>query len=325
MAGTGDVIVTSDTGATSTDAGGWTYLVAGVITDVTPLVGQEGTRVVLAGTHLHGGGTRTAHVVVAGIPVAAIVRDHDTLVVVELAYGFNVSGLVVLTSDTGAVTTSSVNFSYIVPGEVTSVLPANGREGTRVVIQGTALLGGGEFIASVTLAGFPIVLGQNVSNTRIEGSVSAGGFPALPLRGNVVITANTGARILQRDGFLYEPAGEISTVFPEFGQLGTVVTLTGAFFRGGGNYIADVHFAGVPVSRILNESDTSVTVVAGAATTSGVSEIVIFADTGALLRLEAGWRYLNQSSIASVFPQSGQRGTCNLTPGCLVIWPPGVL
>jgi hypothetical protein len=81
-AGSGDVVLISESGATVTKANGWTYLPRGNVTAVSPNSGQHGTVVSISGTNLLAGATTFVDVKLAGVSVDTISFANDTLVVV---------------------------------------------------------------------------------------------------------------------------------------------------------------------------------------------------------------------------------------------------
>jgi len=98
--------------------------------------------------------------------------------------------------------------------------------------------------------------------------------------GDIIITALSGAVVSLEDGFGYKKASQIAEVNPAAGQLGTVVTVTGAHLRGSGANVTKVTLAGVEAD-IQSESNTVIIVVAAAGSTS-TGDVVVVADTGAL-------------------------------------------
>ena len=153
--GTGDVLVTSNTGATAVLKDAWTYVTPAKINSVNPSIGQTGTRVVISGTNLYGGGVKVDTVVVCGIPVEQIVTNLADLIVVIVGDGNNLpDGDVVLTANTGAITSLTGAFTYIEKGYVASIAPNHGREGTRIAVTGVNLFGGGDYLDTISLAGF---------------------------------------------------------------------------------------------------------------------------------------------------------------------------
>ena len=112
-------------------------------------------------------------------------------------------------------------------------------------------------MATVDLAGERATI-VNESDTKVV-VIAADGDAGT---GDVVLTADSEATVTLADGFEYATKGEISEVSPSWGQVGTRVTIEGTALRGAGNEVTTVTLAGVEVSKIASESDTSVEVIA---------------------------------------------------------------
>ena len=86
--GSGDIVITSDTGAVVTLSDGWQYVDASEITQVEPASGQVGSVVSILGERMLGGGDSISRVLLAGT-AASIVSGNDTIIVVEAAAASN--------------------------------------------------------------------------------------------------------------------------------------------------------------------------------------------------------------------------------------------
>merc|ERR1711881_507476 len=114
-------------------------------------------------------------------------------------------------------------------------------------------LGGGTSIDSVKLVDVEvkeITVGDDDEYVVVvaDGSDAAG-------NGDVVLVADTGATITLDGGFTYVADPEIELVKPARGQIGTVVTISGANLLGGGASVASVTLAGVDAANIASESN----------------------------------------------------------------------
>ena len=113
--------------------------------------------------------------------------------------------------------------------------------------------------------------------------------------GDVVVTSDTGALVTRTNGFTYMAAGSITSVTPNAGASGTLVTIQGVELYGGGTGVTRVLLGGQ--TAFLSRSDSSagpIVVVAQAGT--GVGDVVVVGNTGVTVRLVNGWTY---SSIDS--------------------------
>jgi len=190
---TSDVVVVSSSGAVITLADGYTSLEAADIAQVVPSSGQVGTLAEIQGTNMLGGGASFSSITLGGADVDVIsdgANDTSIHVVVGAAIiaGF---GDVVIVADTGATATLDDGFEYLRRGNVTSVFPPQGQYGTKVSLAGYGLLGGGDTILSVTLAGVEVEEIVSFSDDLIEIIASDG----TPGSGYITITADSGAII----------------------------------------------------------------------------------------------------------------------------------
>ena len=195
LAQIGDVVVTSNTGATATHLNGWQYGTAGSITTIVPANGQVGTFVTINGLFLKGYGASVASVTLCGF-AASIMNQTDSWVVVEAGTGSVTAtlGSVVITSSSGATTAKPNSFTYVVLGEITDVNPPSGAPGTRVTISGLNLCGGGASITNVTLGGFAATIATNPASSCARVIVIVIDY-GLNTFGNIVLTTNSHAII----------------------------------------------------------------------------------------------------------------------------------
>merc|ERR1712166_474067 len=150
-----DIKLVAENGASSERVNGWTYVAPGDITAVSPSAGQAGTVVVIEGTNLLGGADSIATVYLGGEEVEQVVLSGDTQVVVVAAANTSASTeSIKLVASTGTIIENTDGFwSYLQAGEIDSVSPDEGQEGTTVTISGERLQGGGDEIVAVTLVG----------------------------------------------------------------------------------------------------------------------------------------------------------------------------
>ena len=306
-----DVVLTSNTGSRVTALAAWTAVQAGAVSTVTPAFGQVGTRVVISGSNMLGGGSSIISVNLGGLEVGAITVDNsDTeihVVSVSGDSGAAAGDSIVLVADSGAITTQAGVWTYISPGDVTSVSPSEGQFGTVVTISGSNLLGGGTDFSSIMLAGIEVGGVGAYSDTDIEVIVAE---PTAASVGDVVITSTSGAQVTESNGFSYLTQGVLQDVVPASGVGGTVVVITGERMLGGGTTSDAVTFGSLLVERYISVTDSRIEVAVAVSATSTVgSDIVIISDTGAVTLLPGAWDYLSAGVIGSVSPSSGQFNT----------------
>jgi hypothetical protein len=313
----GDVVLTADTGATITASEAFSYEGSGNVTGFSPDSGQFGTEVVISGEDLLGGGSEIVSVKLAGVEVAEIKESNNTIVVVIADGSSNaVKGSIELTANTGAQLTTETAFTYGVKQNITTIEPAKAQYGTRVTVSGDNLLGGGASVASITMAGVEHV--DNIlseSSTAIAVEIADGDAAS----GNVVITADTGAQVSSDAGsFVYVANGEIENVSPTSGQERSPVTITGQRLLGGGDSAATVTLAGLE-AEVDSSSAAKVVVFAARSASATTGDIVITADTGAIVTGTDAWEYIEPGVIESVTPNNGQEGTNVVINGSLLL------
>ena len=312
LAGTGDVVLTSVTGAVVTEDNGFKYIELGNITSVSPSEGQTGTYVTISGTNLLGGGARYVSITLGGTAIRELVGGAtralggDTSVIVRADGASAGAGNVQMVSDTGAVVTLSEGWTYDAASEIAELVPAAGQVGTRVLIKGSNLLGvsNGVNITKVTLAGADATIvefNQSGISVVVKASFNVGS-------GKVVVLADTGAEATLADGFEYLEAGVVDEVLPAVGQLGTTVAMSGSNHLGGGDEFDSVTLGGV-LAVVQTFDNDKVVVVATASDALVGGAVVLVSDTGAIVQRDGQFDYAAQSNITAVEPASGQEGT----------------
>ena len=270
----GDVVLTADSGATVTLDNGFTYIETGAITGANPDNGQEGTALVITGTNMLGGGSKLVSVKLVGVEVNEITESNNGNVTVVVDTRASAGkGDVVLVADTGAIVTKVDGFSYLAQQTVEKITPAKGQVGTKVTVTGTALLGGGAKVESVTLAGAAAASVDEESDTKIVVTVN----DSTPAKGVILITADTGAFVSSdADSWEYLENGEITSVNPARGQINSAVILRGDRLLGGGDSIASVTLAGV-AATIESGNNSIIELKAGLSEKNVTGDVIITA------------------------------------------------
>jgi len=299
------VVLTALSGAVITSATDFEYREGGVISSVTPNSGQFGTRVVVLGERLLGGGMFLSQVTLAGV-VSTVLSGNDTVIVLLCPMAQRGAGDIVIVSDTGSRVTANNSWAFITTGTVASVLPSRGQFATIVTISGFSLFGGGSRIASVTLAG---VLARIVYNSDSRVIVAADASSVFG-QGNVELVSDSGATVVGENQWTYVNPGVIQSALPSSGQFGTHVTIRGERLFGGAESIASVTLVGMN-STILSQNETVIVVSAGegSSVVGSVGNVTLTANSGALITLPLSWVYNNSGQIATLTPSMGQFGT----------------
>ena len=287
----------------------FTYLQLNV-TSVSPNSGQFRTRVTIRGTGLLAGGLTISAMNFSDVAVDNITSQSNTEIVTSVA-SFNAAsttaGDIVYTLNTGAEVTIPASWSYVTPGEITSVDPASGNRGTIVTITGRNMLGGGTQASTVYLNSVQAEEVLISSDTLIQ--VRAGGS-TMQSAGNVRIVANTQAELTsQANLFAYRQPGSISSISPLSGQYGTRVTVSGLRFDDGEG-IRRITVAGVEAEI---ESATSTSVIANLERPTRLGSfdgtVMIESNQGTITESTQDFTYLQEGFISTLTPTQGQRGT----------------
>jgi len=305
--GAGAIVLYADSGATVTSVSTFTYLVAGVIANVTPGSGQAGTRVTITGQALLGGGASATAVTFGGV-AATIVSATNTTVIVQAGDKTAAGPVdVAVISNTNANVVSTNGWTYLLRGVVNTVTPSSGIYGTSVTISGSRLLGGGQYVAFASLAGVPatVVFGNDTTAVIVANTSSN---PNGMVQGDVVLQSDTGSIVLYTNGWTYTVSSQISSISPTSGAVGTLVNVYGSRLLGGGSKIVSASLGGISVLNVTFSNNTFVQVVAGANVAPSNSSVVLVSDTGATTSFY-GWTYVTPAVISSVYPGSGQVGT----------------
>ena len=163
-----NIVIVSDTGSQFVIPNSFTFLDEAVINSLSVIFtrsnssfhsadfGQVGTTVIISGSHLLGGGTSITDVTLAWAPVLSIVSFNDSAVIVRAdapnpAMMLPLTGDVVITSNSGAISVKPNVWTYRVKGHIESIRPIAGQQGTLVTIAGTNLRGYGAHVSRVFL------------------------------------------------------------------------------------------------------------------------------------------------------------------------------
>ena len=216
-------------------------------------------------------------------------------------------GTVALTSTSGATVVKTEGFKYLAQGIINAVTPSTGQHGTRVVLTGTSLLGGGTKPFKVTLNGVVAVVTKFSAEEIVltAGASDCDGISA-KCAGGVMIIADTGATVHRHDGWRYLKRGIVNDIRPNSGVVGTRVALFGERLRGGGTKVIDVTVGGVS-TKIVDESDKQLNVVV-TKRTHGTFDVQITSESGAVITKPQSFKYI-EVIVNSLEPATGQEGT----------------
>jgi hypothetical protein len=303
----GDVVITALSGASVIRVDGWDYVAVANVTSISPSSGQFGTRVTINGTGLLVGGSIPQTITLALVDVREVVSASETSIVVIAANGTAGDGNVSYTMDSGAQVNAGndIVWTYLTASEIANVEPNSGRDGTRVMIIGSSLLGGGNTISWVSLGGVQasIISGNDTHVQVVAASSTTVGA------GHVTIVADTGATTLAEGAWTYLNS-TISQIYPSSGQFNTLVTITGSGLLGGASVLESALIASRPAT-IVSYNDSMVILRAGDSGLNetgdqDIGEVELIGSTGArIVSDENAFVYLVEGNITSINPAVG--------------------
>lgn len=304
----GDVTITSDTGASGASPSAWEYVAPGKIDSVVPVKGQAGTWVTIQGSQLAAPGRDIVSVILSD-EVTNITFANASYITVRVpitSTAATKTGDVVIIDSAGGHVILKDGWSFLLPGTIAAVEPGRAVSGADVTIYGQSLLGGGDAIVSVSLAGINATI-KRMSDFVTE--VTAGlGTKGLP--GDVVVTADTGATISLASAFEYIEPGNIVSIIPTRGVAGTLVTLTGTDLFSGGSSLSDALVCDI-VAEIVFANSTLVFLRLGVPQSmeSFTGNVVLTSSSGSKTTSVDNFIYLNRPEIHSIEPAVGHEGT----------------
>ena len=305
---TSSISVIANTGAITQRIDAFSYVQPGNILTISPSSGQRGTRVTINGTNLLQGSLQVSSVRLAGVLAQVTGTSSNTEIQVVASTSMPKNGSVEIILSSGAVINSTATaFQYNTAGSITSVTPNSGTVGTRVTIQGIGLLGGGASVSTVRLDGVMANV-SSASDTSIIVVAQQAVNSLTP--GRVEVVSNTGAIISVDATWSYSQLGSITSISPDIGQQGNMVTITGTSLLGSsGSSVTDVTLAGLPAT-VVSSTDTTVMVRAGYSSSAVAGPVQLIVDSGPVITSMPAqdWSYYN-ASFNSISPSSGTNGT----------------
>ena len=307
----GRIVLFVDTGTivNSNTTYNFTYTPPGIITTVTPSSGVEGTGVLITGSDLYIVNTSLANAFLAGVHVTKIVvatRKYIVVIAGSPEAPNNVSTEMLITASDDSIA-SGTAFKYNTPHQLKIIGPMLGQFGTRVSLNVSA---------NFTISGKLSVLIDNTPAMVLSklGTIVNIIVPRPKQTGthsvNIVMQNIKGELARLVDGFTYIQEGEIIKVTPRSGQQGTIVTVIGFGLLGGGSFIQSATLTNLPAT-VVNSSDSLVVlkVTRNNDNSNILGDIILIANTGAVMRQLRGWTAAIPAVISTVHPEEGQLGT----------------
>jgi hypothetical protein len=269
-------------------------MAAPTISGVTPALGSPsgGTAITIAGANFQPNATVTIGSVSA---TSVTIVNGRKITAVAPAHSLGVWDVVVTNPDAQAATLAS-GFEYQAAPSVTSITPAQGRQGgyTSVTITGARFRPG----LTVRFGGTAMSSYSVVDATTITGSTPSHAAGVVDL----VVTNADGQSGTLAGGYTYVAAPTVSSVSPSTGSTagGTSVTIAGTGFQAG----ATVTFGGTAGTSVSVANSTSITAVTPAHAAGVVNVVVTNTDTqNGTLGL--GFTYAAPPAPTSVSPGFG--------------------
>ena len=318
---------------------GWTQLMDGNITHIIPPAAQLGRSILLCGNSLLGGGANVSVIKhgsnnflhLQSTPTSTVFLPGSECLEATIPETVQETdeNVIIVVSDTGAIVESASNFSV---SAVDTVVPSRGQVGTLVTITGQGLLSGYESVV-------PTIFLSRVRATVLSASeskivVRAGAIPVVPPQ---IINQTTGAtapppqiigvmgeilivvtspmnnslsfNVTNSTGWQYEEAGMIVSVFPTFGQYGTLITISGTNLLAYGTMLTHATIDNVNSTIVNGVTDSMVQLVVPNIPRTSVVDIELFSDTGASVRQSNLFEVRENGVVLRAEPNQGQIGT----------------
>ena len=313
----GLIAIESDYRTLIESSANFTYLREGDITSVQPAQGQYRTQVVIGGNRLYGGGAVIMSVLLAGIP-AHVLTQSDIEIRVRANDSFSsdsqdVSGDIVLISDSGAQVSLIDSWTYVQVGMIDSVSPQSGQYGTRVTITGERLTAGGVSVQSVVINGVGSLEVLSSSSTEVVFRAGEPNNPS-PSSGTIQLVSNDYGEFNSQVLWNYTAASQVYEVLPANGTGGSVIMIIGDNLLGGISLnVSSVEIVGININRVVSQNDTVIEVEVGFNPDGQEKEgdITIETTSGSIIHLENGWKYLNECPIGQFGNNTNSCSICD--------------
>ena len=217
------------------------------------------------------------------------VTSSEVVARTGVSIGQNEVGNLVITNIRGGRLTKKSAFQYLQEGRVTSILPQKGVFGTRVTIKGSHLLGGGENI-SVKIGDKHSKILNTPSNELIVVSVNYHVVTEYEKPLQVVLRNEYDSQTVKKVHLWKYTHASITSLDPDNGNEGSVVTIIGRGMLGGGSRITEVRLAGVKAT-VVSAGETKITLVPGKSShqSSVIGDVVLENDIGGIVSKANSW------------------------------------
>ena len=130
------------------------------------------------------------------------------------------------------------------------------------------------------------------------------------LQGDVVITSARHAQVIGANLWNYSGPGNVTSISPSSGQIGTLVTIKGTGLLASATKVVGATLAGVDVSSVVTSTDTEVVVKADRGTGGAAGSVRLVVTSDAVVTDKVGgFTYITEGPVDKLEPSSGQKGT----------------
>ncbi|GEM_PF-1629751 len=281
---TSGTIVITTMGGIAESATSFTFVAPVSISSISPNIGGVGTVVNITGVNFE----TTTGVKINGT-TAVFTVVNPTTINATVAVG-TTTGPIVVTTLGG--TASSAPFTFVPVPTITSFTPATGPLGQLVTITGTNLATTTSVkFNGVNAAGFVVV-----NDTTVTAIVAVG-----TTTGKITV-ATLGGTVLSVGNFTFIPAPTITSFTPAFGDVSTVVAITGTTLTGA----TSVKFNGMAAASFTVVNATTINATVAVGTTTGPISVITPGGTGISA---SNFIFMPKPTITFFTPATGGAGT----------------
>ncbi len=280
----------------------YTYQSGPTLSSVSPDFGSSTgtTAITLTGTQF----TVGASVLVGTLPCGSVTVVSGTNITCIAPAQAEGSYDITVTNPDNQSTTLSSAFDYFDPPTITSVSPTSGPfgGGDSVTLTGTSFRAGALVSFSGSICSITALTSTSITCTT---GASAPGIV------DVTISNTDGQSFTLNNGYLYNPAPNITSISPSFGSdsAGETVFITGSDFYSG----VSVTIGSNPCTNVNLSGTTSISCITSA-TSAGLYSVIVTNADGQSAALPDSYRFVGQPIITSVTPsQINPSGGTTLT------------
>ena len=305
------IVIETASGLRVTQNNAFTIEELGNITDVYPVIVQQGIEVTITGENLLGISNQTAvqTVWLAGVQANQIISYNSSVVIVEAGYSAtNVSGNIRIQLNTSASIDGDLDLTIVTyyEAEIFSVTPSSGYNGTMFTISGENLVQPNSSLQYVMIGDIIATVEEYNSDYIIA---RAGEPSEAGVNMTVIVMSESGAFIELRNSWMYIAIPRIYNVIPDEAAAGENVDINGTDLPV--NNMSTILIGGIVV-EVLDFDATMIEVqLSFSVGNSELQRVQIINDDGTEITSDPLFSYNEtiDNSIISVTPSAGLNGT----------------